>query len=239
MILLLKLVLAHLAGDFLFQPDSWVKSKETKKLRAYPLYIHSIIHFILIMVIVWDLNFLKWAALLAIFHLLTDIAKIFLQKTGTKRIWFFADQMAHFILIFLAWIWYQDDRIILKCLTNEHIILFITCLYAITQPASALIKSIILKWAPETSNKSDSLEYAGKYIGILERLFVFVFIVSDNWEAIGFLLAAKSVFRFGDLKESKDRRLTEYVLIGTLLSFGIAITVGLIFIKLIPLIRNG
>ena len=69
MILLLKLILAHLAGDFLFQPDSWVKSKETKKLRAYQLYIHSVIHFILIMVIVWDLNFLKWAALLAIFDI--------------------------------------------------------------------------------------------------------------------------------------------------------------------------
>jgi hypothetical protein len=46
-------------------------------------------------------------------------------------------------------------------------------------------------------------------------------------------LAAKSIFRFGDLKESKDRKLTEYVLIGTLLSFGIAIAVGMITLKLI------
>ena len=46
-------------------------------------------------------------------------------------------------------------------------------------------------------------------------------------EAVGFLLAAKSVFRFGDLKDDKDRMRTEYVLIGTLLSFGIAIGIGL------------
>jgi len=39
-------------------------------------------------------------------------------------------------------------------------------------------------------------------------------------------LAAKSIFRFGDLKEAKDRKLTEYVLVGTLLSFGIALLVG-------------
>ncbi|MFZ0597577.1 MAG: DUF3307 domain-containing protein, partial [Flavobacterium sp.] len=48
------------------------------------------------------------------------------------------------------------------------------------------------------------------------------------FEAIGFLLAAKSIFRFGDLKEAKDRKLTEYVLIGTLISFGTAIIAALI-----------
>jgi hypothetical protein len=48
------------------------------------------------------------------------------------------------------------------------------------------------------------------------------------FDAIGFLLAAKSIFRFGDLKEAKDRKLTEYVLIGTLLSFGIALLIGLL-----------
>ena len=68
---------------------------------------------------------------------------------------------------------------------------------------------------------------------MLERLFVFVFVVTANWEGIGFLLAAKSVFRFGDLKESKDRKLTEYILIGTLLSFGIAIATGMLVLKLI------
>jgi hypothetical protein len=63
---------------------------------------------------------------------------------------------------------------------------------------------------------------------------VFAFVVSNNWEAVGFLLAAKSVFRFGDLKESKDRKLTEYVLIGTLLSFGIALFLGILFRSLNP-----
>lgn len=81
-------------------------------------------------------------------------------------------------------------------------------------------------------NHADSLVSAGKYIGILERLFVFTFVVTGNWDAIGFLLAAKSVFRFGDLKESKDKKLTEYILVGTLLSFSIAVAVGLIVQKL-------
>ncbi|MPL93513.1 hypothetical protein SDC9_39645 [bioreactor metagenome] len=80
-------------------------------------------------------------------------------------------------------------------------------------------------------NRDESLQNAGKYIGILERLLVFLFIVTNHWEAIGFLLVAKSVFRFGDLKESKDRKLTEYILIGTHISFGIAIVAGLIVLE--------
>lgn len=73
----------------------------------------------------------------------------------------------------------------------------------------------------------------GKYIGILERLFVFIFVVTNHWEAIGFLLAAKSIFRFGDLRDSKDIQLTEYVLIGTLISFGLALLSGMVVVNLL------
>ena len=46
---------------------------------------------------------------------------------------------------------------------------------------------------------------------------------------IGFLITAKSVFRFNDLTRAKDRRLTEYVLIGSMLSFGLAVFTGLMY----------
>ena len=88
----------------------------------------------------------------------------------------------------------------------------------------------ISKWTPEpVGQDSASLQSAGKYIGFFERLLVFIFIIINQWAAVGFLLAAKSIFRFGDLKEAKDRKLTEYVLIGTLLSFGTAIFMALLF----------
>ena len=40
MILFIKLVLAHLIGDFILQPASWVKAKEEFKLKAWQLYAH-------------------------------------------------------------------------------------------------------------------------------------------------------------------------------------------------------
>jgi hypothetical protein len=95
------------------------------------------------------------------------------------------------------------------------------------------MKIIFLKWdISKLTDGNESLEDAGKYIGILERILVFSFVILDHWEAVGFLITAKSVFRFGDLKESKHRKLTEYILIGTLISFGIAIVVGILFMVL-------
>lgn len=119
-------------------------------------------------------------------------------------------------------------------------IVYFTAIVFITFPTSTLIKIVISKWTPDPSDKeNESLQHAGKYIGILERLFVFAFVLTGHWEAVGFLIAAKSVFRFGDLKESRDLKLTEYILIGTLLSFGIAIFTGLASLKLIDLVNTG
>lgn len=85
------------------------------------------------------------------------------------------------------------------------------------------------RWSLQEDHSTDSLENAGKYIGMLERLFIFGFIALQQWQAVGFLLAAKSVFRFSDLSRAKDRKLTEYILTGTLVSFGLAIVSSLAY----------
>ena len=77
-------------------------------------------------------------------------------------------------------------------------------------------------------DQADNLPNAGLWIGSMERVLTLLFILAGHFEAVGFLLAAKSVFRFGDLRNSPDRMRTEYVLIGTLLSFGVAIGLGLL-----------
>ena len=43
MILLIKLLLAHIIGDFFLQPEKWVKEKEKKKLKSEKLYFHDTI----------------------------------------------------------------------------------------------------------------------------------------------------------------------------------------------------
>ena len=64
------------------------------------------------------------------------------------------------------------------------------------------------------------------WIGYCERVLIVTFILTGNVEGIGFLLAAKSVFRFGELNKEKEVATTEYVLFGTLASFGLATIIG-------------
>src|SRR5690606_28655402 len=107
---------------------------------------------------------------------------------------------------------------------------------------AVLIRIVIAQWRPETMEKQgetlfkdeESLIKAGRFIGVLERLFVFLFVIIDHWEAVGFLLAAKSIFRFGDLRRGKDRKLAQYGLIGTMLTYEIAILIGLVYLRLMP-----
>ena len=117
---------------------------------------------------------------------------------------------------------------------GNQFLVFILALLLITVVSSYMIRVIISKWQPENQDSDeDSLTNAGSYIGILERLFVFGFIIGGHIEVIGFLLAAKSVFRFGDLKDSVDRKLTEYILIGTLVSFGLAMLIGVLYMDVL------
>ncbi|WP_209328959.1 hypothetical protein [Lunatimonas salinarum] len=117
--------------------------------------------------------------------------------------------------------------------------IYTTALLFLTSVSGIMIQVALSNWSRALDDPNEeSLRNAEKYIGILERLFVFAFVTTGNWQAIGFLLAAKSVFRFGDLRESKDRKLTEYMLIGTLLSFGVALAMGLIVLTLVDLQKH-
>ncbi len=63
-------------------------------------------------------------------------------------------------------------------------------------------------------------------IGQLERALIFLFVFVNQSAGIGFLIAAKSVFRFGEIKDHKHRMEAEYIIIGTLMSFGYGILVA-------------
>lgn len=70
-----------------------------------------------------------------------------------------------------------------------------------------------------------SPERVGATIGVLERLLIVTFILTNNQVAIGFVIAAKTIARF---KQLDDRDFAEYYLLGTLASVSAAIATGLL-----------
>lgn len=239
MILFLKFLLAHILGDFVFQPEKWVKNKEEKKIKSSKLYYHIGLHAIFLAIIL-QFNLKEyWLGffLIIVSHYLIDILKLYFQKKKTKRFWFLIDQILHVFMLFVATTIYTNSKISIENLVTDKNLLLIIFLLLVSSASAIIIKIIITQWNPESKKENDdSLAKAGRYIGILERLFVFTFVITNHWEAIGFLLAAKSVFRFGDLTSSKDRKLTEYILIGTLLSFGLAIFLGILYLYTLNLL---
>ncbi|MFC2187801.1 DUF3307 domain-containing protein [Peijinzhouia sedimentorum] len=234
MIILLKLILAHFIGDFILQSKSWVAEKEIKKAKSIKLYLHILLHGLLVLILLWDYNYWPLALSIMVLHGLIDLVKLYAQNEQNKVKCFLIDQGLHIISILLLWsYWFYPIKNLNEIYIRPSIWIYGTAILFISIVSGIIIHVIMSNWSKALNDSNEeSLNNAGKYIGILERLFVFTFVVTGNWEAIGFLLAAKSVFRFGDLKESKDRKLTEYILIGTLLSFGIAITTGMIVLEL-------
>lgn len=226
-----KILLAHLIGDFVLQPKKWVIHKESNKIRSKYLYIHVLLHFSVTMLLLWDVTYWKIALIITISHYLIDLAKLYVNPLfKNKSIPFFIDQLLHIIVIYCCAyfrnLWEHTLQLFEVLDWN-----LITAMLFVTFPASIIMGKLLEQMSGQIELDHKSLPNAGKYIGIIERLFVLTFIILGRWEAIGLLITAKSVFRFNDLKERNSRKLTEYILIGTLLSFGLAILTGIIYIN--------
>ncbi len=85
---------------------------------------------------------------------------------------------------------------------------------------SELIRRTTAPFTEAIGSEMDGLPEGGAYIGLLERALVMLLIFINQAAGIGFLVTAKSILRFGDVKDSTSRKHTEYIIIGTFMSFG-------------------
>jgi hypothetical protein len=231
-LIFIKMLLAHILGDFVFQPKKWVENKLERRHKSKYLYFHILIHLVALLVI-FRFDFEYWLVFLVvpISHFAIDLIKLNLHEKVNARWLFIFDQLAHLLVIVGLAAYYFPASISGELPSELHLFLLL-CVLVLTFAGSVFIQVLMSRWIVAEDKDDQSLPAAGKYIGMLERLFIFTFVILNQWSAIGFLITAKSVFRFGDLSRAKDRKLTEYILIGTLLSFGLAILIGMIFSRL-------
>lgn len=230
---LLKMLMAHILGDFVFQPKSWVNKRGTQ---IQYLFYHVAVHAgLLILFFINDLSN-NWQNILFLVaaHLAIDSLKI-----GWEQKWpanpvriFLIDQSLHVASIFGIYFFNHQEVFnnVLAKISVNHIMLYTIAILLIVFVIPIVIRIFFSKWNKETdfnNKRKETLFDAGTIIGIIERLMILGFVMMNFMEAVGFLLAAKSIFRFGDLTNAKDTKFTEYVLIGTLLSFGLGMLVAI------------
>ncbi|MGJ7456368.1 DUF3307 domain-containing protein [Halomonas sp. MA07-2] len=235
--LLMALVLVHLIGDFLLQPRAWVEERYRLKHRSTALLMHTLIHATLVagvlgVVAAMDPTRGYAIALLATLivaasHWLIDLAKTRLPA-GELR-WFLLDQALHLLVLGGLWLGWIGSLAPLQelaaWLVSPQVLGVAVAYLTVTRPFSFAIAMMMRRWSHEIEDKG-TLARAGARIGMLERVVVLTLVLLDQLTAVGFLLAAKSVLRYGDLRDSRDRKLTEYVLLGTLLSVASTLILG-------------
>ena len=228
--LFLLQIIAHLLADFSFQSKEWVEKKSDFGFKAKHLYLHVLVVFVVSVLLADQWKFICFSIIIAVSHLVIDGLK---NSLNYRKYSFFIDQFLHLgIIAGMVFIYnhYFSLSPIIDLPVNTHQLLIITGYLICTKPANVLIKKILELWniISFSGSKEIELENAGKLIGIMERVLILTLLLYNQFTAVGFLITAKSILRYEGIKATK----TEYVLIGTLLSFCIAFFVFVVINQL-------
>ena len=224
---LLQLVAAHLLTDFVLQPDSWVKAKWEKHHKSAEFWYHAALA-AFFSVLFTGFNGWWWIApIIFLTHCLFDWWKSY--RNDSPAI-FLLDQLSHLGVILVIWkirfpySFDLDDRFTDLVSSHSFWAIFLSVIF-LTKPVSVAVGLATRSFREKIDKFTEqTLEKAGTWIGILERLIVFLLVIVGQWDAIGLLVAAKSIIRLKD----GDQKMSEYVLIGTLISISIAVLTGFI-----------
>lgn len=225
--LFLCLLLAHLMADFALQTSKSCKSKREKKWRSGWHYVHAAMVFVLSWLASFHLDFWWCALVIAVMHFAIDIWKSY-REENVK--WFVVDQVLHIaILGVVAWQWLRFNEWIVPLGVGTKYIALLVAIVVCWKPANIFIKLMLKYYSVNVPDAhTDTGFNAGALIGDLERWLILAFVIMQRYEALGLLIAAKSIIRFGDKETAK----TEYVLAGTLMSIFIAVMAGLMVMML-------
>lgn len=94
----------------------------------------------------------------------------------------------------------------------------------VTAPANWAVRFLLELIRVVDGGPSDG---AGRWIGTLERLLIFLLVVGDEAGAAALVVAAKAILRFPEITGDEPHLEAEYVLVGSLASWLVAVAAGL------------
>ena len=220
----LPLIAGHLIADFWLQPGSWVSHKKENGWKSQKLILHSAIAAIIPVLFAFNLGLWWFAFVIFITHYLTDILKSQLKENIAT---FLLDQFLHIVVLLLLAHFFSVTAI---TESGKKFWIYAIGFILVTNPSGILI-GMFLSAVIKTKSVSTKTDVSA-WIGILERILILIFILVSQFSAIGFLIAAKSIFRFNEARENNNQK-AEYFLLGTLVSFAFAIFIGLAILQII------
>ncbi len=226
--LIILQLIAHFVSDFDLQSQAWCDAK-SKRCFCLAHFQHALVIFL----VHWGLSF-SWAFVLpalciAVIHFLLDQLKSRVGRVRSvgalQRHVFFIDQALHIVAVLVVGLCYiKLGGPLASFLPPSGMVAALLAFVLCGTTGNFFVKHLMASFGvlvPESKTGDDEdLENAGKLIGVAERYITLLMILANQYAAIGLLIAAKSILRFETAKKN------EYVLVGTLLSFGLAFFVG-------------
>lgn len=231
------LIAAHFLADFVFQTRKTAENKSNILILLKHALLVSATSYVLCGT--WTF----WTLPLAVFlgHAILDFIKSRIKSRLLAV--FIVDQAAHIVFLTAFSIWaanrYRLNLYWLSLLgdTWTRLLIILAGAIAAIQVGSILIGFAVdplLKEIAQNGGLTDSergqpsrgLPKGGKIIGQLERAIIFLLVLAGRPEGVGFLIAAKSILRFGEIKDIKQRQEAEYIIIGTFMSFGYGLLIA-------------
>jgi hypothetical protein len=228
---LVTLLAAHVLGDFVFQNDAMSR----RKREPLVLLLHVIIVTALSLLLLGNLH---WPIILGIFllHLLIDATKVWLLGPSFRA--FLIDQELHLVVIVALAALYPRAAVEgwwPALLGVGHFPYYLAGLSLLTGivlviPAGGILVGMATQpLLTEIGEEAiTGLRRGGRLIGYLERGLVLLLILINQPAGIGFLIATKSILRFGEVRNPGQRKVAEYIIIGTFLSFGWALLIAVL-----------
>jgi len=83
-------------------------------------------------------------------------------------------------------------------------------------------------FAAHLGERHPGLARAGRMIGLIERALIFIAVLLRIEALVGFVVAAKAILRFPEIREPGHQALAEYYLVGSLASVLWAVVIGVL-----------
>lgn len=232
------LVLSHLLSDFVFQGKTLAQRKKESLLivagHALIFLVCASLMLLLFQPQVISASMVILLLILTAAHFLLDTSKNYLELAFPRPSfeWLILDQILHLGFISASWAYFKsiafpDFINLLRAESLPDKLVLIIIGYVFIWGGTHFVRRLLEKVPPIKAGPGEF--NIGMIIGNLERILIFTLVLVDQYAVIGLVLAAKSIARFEELK---NREFAEYYLIGTLMSYLLAIGVG-IMVKLL------
>ncbi len=232
--LLLKLITAHLAGDYLAQPSRIASEKH----RPPVLLLHTTLHGLLLVLVALTepVSPRLWGALLlvVIAHGAIDAWTSRLAPRNLRLLTLDQSLRLASILVAVAIarpveLVSLGDWLSAAAARRETWIVVAGALAAVPAGATAIgrwVAPFREQLSDESRDQRAGLGLAGLWIGMLERLIVYAAVLGHVELLIGFVIAVKAVLRLPEARERWSRELAEYYLAGSLASLTWALLIA-------------